>query len=315
MNKIICLSDPHLLEVSPVSRIDNVMETSKRKILEVFQFSIDHDNAPILISGDLTDKPRLWRILETLSESIYQYGIEIFTVPGQHDKYFRNQSGTILSVLRAAGLIKIAGEKPIDLKSKGKSFQIYGCGWGDIIPDPIEPGARNILLVHAPLSLEKKPFETGSAKAFLKRFKNKYRLIVFGDIHKKVFLETKNKNGEKVFMVNSGPLFRKEFTEEMIAHKPGFWVFDTIYEKLSFEEVSHDPPEKVFGTKTTNERKSVLDLEDFKERLLKTKRQKGDVSAKAYLMRYVNENKPGRRMEKLFDLLVSGKKLEIGSWD
>lgn len=158
--------------------------------------------AVIVQAGDWNDKARSWDVLYKTVKMIMEYGLDILTIPGQHDMYHgvsEESTPTILSVLRASKLVTILGKEPVKLG--GVNF--YGAPWGAKVPSIITSGT-NILVIHAPIMKEAIYYgaEGINPKRFLK--KHKFDIVLAGDIHRE-FTEKFSKRR----LFNTGPVLRK----------------------------------------------------------------------------------------------------------
>lgn len=253
--KLVLLSDTHLDVVNPVARLDDVGETGKRKMGFVLQWAGEH-GARILHAGDFSVKPRSWKLLAETMDLFGQHDVPFSTVFGQHDTYMYSEEtrdATTLGILAKAGYVHILGPKPLILgyettlnaEEKSKTA-VYGCHYGQDIPDAKgTDDFFNILIIHAPIAAES-PYHTAEyldAGKFLRDHKL-YDLILCGDIHQKFHL-TRKAGGFTRHIVNTGPMIRREATLYNYQHHPGFYVWDTETEELSWVEIPHEPAERV----------------------------------------------------------------------
>jgi DNA repair exonuclease SbcCD nuclease subunit len=255
--KYMLLSDLHLNCSTPVARLDNIEETWKRKFEFILKYSVEND-FPIIIAGDVFDKPRDWKTLSEFIKLITQYEPSIMAVFGQHDMYLysANKDYTSLGILIKSELVGELGEVPaggIDGRVK-----IYGASWGQEIPKP--NGEVNILVIHKNIS--DAPLFPGheytNAEMFL-RSHPEYHVIVCGDIHKRFLFQ---KNGR--FIVNPGPLLRMEATEYNMTTVPKFAVLDTDNQSLDWVSIPHEPSEVVLTRKhIENKRETENMLDEF----------------------------------------------------
>jgi hypothetical protein len=65
-------------------------------------------------------------------------------------------------------------------------------------------------------------------------------LILCGDIHQKFQKTIKGR-----WIVNSGPLLRKEASVYNFSHHPGFFIYNLVKEKMDWVEIPHRPAEEV----------------------------------------------------------------------
>lgn len=238
--KIALISDPHMCWNKPIGRVDDVWLTSIRKMELILNYCTEHE-LPLLIAGDLTDKPRSWLVLPNIIDLFRRYrkAVKAYAVFGQHDAYMReSRSSTILGSLINARLVSLLGGVPRILNSfkritKQENIFVYGCSWGDVVPDPKKTVGKgqNILVIHAPISHDED--HTTEAKLFMKDHRG-YDLVLCGDIHKSFEL----KFGDK-WIVNTGPMMRMAATEDMFKHHPHFLVWDSDEHSIETVDISH----------------------------------------------------------------------------
>jgi predicted phosphodiesterase len=238
--KIALISDPHMMWDKPIGRVDDVWLTSIGKMEFVLDYCTEHE-LPLLIAGDLTDKPRSWLALPKIIDLFRRYrkAVKVYAVYGQHDAYMReSRSSTILGSLINARLVSLLGGVPRILNSfkkiaKQENIFAYGCSWGDVVPDPRKTvgNGKNILVIHAPISHNESHIT--EAKYFM-RDQGGYDLILCGDIHKSFEL----KFGSR-WIVNTGPMMRGVATKEMFEHQPHFLVWDSNDESIETVDIPH----------------------------------------------------------------------------
>lgn len=267
--KLVSLSDPHLLWDKPVNRLDNTRETQFIKLRFMLDYARAH-SCEVILAGDMSNKSRSWHLLPRIIRLFREYGIVPRTVIGQHDQYMYNQEAiesTSLGVCEAAGFISILNSFPLCFAKQGETpVAIIGCSYGQKVPtrEELPPEIEHffkILVIHAPIAA--KALWPGQnymdALTFLKEHDH-FDLIIAGDIHQKYMIPYKGR-----YIINSGPLIRKEASEYNFLHHPGFFVFDT--EKTDppeFIEVPHLPAEQVLSRMQIEyEKESQSLLEDF----------------------------------------------------
>lgn len=260
--KIAFISDTHLLLNNPVARLDNASEAVFKKLEYVFKYCSINPITPLILAGDITDKPRSWHLLPIISSLFEKYKkVKVYAIYGQHDLYMYSEEtkhATILGELSASGLVEILDEDPIkDWPPKSDPIHIYGCSINQEVPKVKNKKNINILVIHAPIA-EKALWSTHKyidAKKFLIENKD-YDLIVCGDIHRKFLIKKDNR-----IILNTGPLIRKSAEEYNFTYKPCFAVYDTITKKVEFIEVPHKPAEEVLT-------RDHIEAEEVKEELL-----------------------------------------------
>ena len=257
--KLAFISDTHLLIDRPRARLDNASDTVFKKLEWVFQYCAGEQIDPLVLAGDITDKPRSWHLLPKVSDLLARYNHAVFTycIYGQHDLYMYSEEtkhATILGELSSSGIVEILGEEPEGFE---ENISLYGCSIGREIPKVKNKKNINILVIHAPIA-EKALWHNHKyldAKKFLKEHKD-YDLIVCGDIHRKFLIKQ-----ERRIILNTGPLIRKSADEYNFKYKPCFAVYDTETRNAEFVEVPHKPAEEVLS-------RDHIETEEIKEELL-----------------------------------------------
>jgi len=243
--KFILLSDLHLLWDKPVARLDNTCETVLRKFEYVIEKS-EEWKAPILQAGDFFDRPRSWYLLPEVVKLLRKHNVVVYAVFGSHDTYMYSEEtrhATNLGILERMGLVRILGEEPVyyDLKGLGM-HHLWGANPGGQVPVPFERG-YNILVIHAPIAKEAlwPGHDYMDAGRFLRDHRG-FDIILCGDIHRFFCIEDGGR-----FIVNTGPMLRRRATKYNFTHKPGFFVWDSTEESLDWQEIPHEPAEKVLS--------------------------------------------------------------------
>src|SRR5208282_6527389 len=124
--KIICSADWHICWDTPVGRTDVVRDTIRRKLRFIFEHAI---GVPILVAGDVTDKPRSWDILTLALNILSEKGAaKVYTVFGQHDTVMYNEAtreSTVLGVLASTGMVfQLVPQHPAVIAPR---VYVYGC--------------------------------------------------------------------------------------------------------------------------------------------------------------------------------------------
>lgn len=232
-NKMVCLSDLHLVGSNPISRIDDLVKSQWDKLIEVFIFAYQH-KADIYLAGDIFDSSNNYSILNRMAEILFGYknlGVNVYCVFGQHDMKYRNEKNTNLEILSNAGLVTVLNSTPLE----GDGIRLYGCGWKSNVPIPSEKDSLDILVTHAPISPGAifHGHNYINIKDFVKENPT-YDLIICGDVHR-TFMDECN----DTVVLNSGPLLRKEANEYNMVHKPGFFFIDLEKISISYKEIKH----------------------------------------------------------------------------
>lgn len=220
--KFLLLSDIHLVTDNPVARLDDLTEVQWEKIEYVFNYASKKHIRYILQAGDLTHTKRSWSLLEKLSSYLITKEQKIFMVKGQHDSYYHNMENqkTTTGILISSGIIDLLNSSPHTFDN----IHVYGCSYGNPIPEIESFKSINILVIHAPIghgnSLNQNHYECTNAETFIKN--SKFDLVLCGDIHEK-FIVTHNSR----IICNTGIMLRHEASKEMLEHQPCFFIYDT----------------------------------------------------------------------------------------
>ena len=243
--KLILLSDVHLSSKTPIGRLDDYRKTCLRKFEYVLKYA-QKLNAMVLQAGDLFDKPRDWFILLDVIDLLKKYQVHFACVYGQHDTYMysiENREYTSMGVLAKNNLVQILNQYPHNLKDQ---FNISGVSFNPDLQMPklINKHKLNILVAHATVSdIALYPGQQiYDAKKFLKDYP--YDLILCADIHRHFYFSDKGR-----YLVNTGPMMRKEASHYNFSHEPCFYVYDTETKKLSRGKIPCEPAKKVLSRK------------------------------------------------------------------
>lgn len=270
--KLLLLSDVHLSSKTPIGRLDDYRKTCLRKFEYVLKYA-QKINATILQAGDLFDKPRDWFILLDVIDLLKKYQVHFACVYGQHDTYMysiENREYTSMGVLAKNNLVQILNQYPHNLKDQ---FNITGVSFNPDLQMPklVDKHKLNILVAHATVSdVALYPGQAYyDAKKFLKDY-SCYDLILCADIHRQFYFKetetiwhddsarkwTKRKPeiGKEYdlnvrYLVNTGPMMRKEASHYNFSHEPCFYVYDTETKKVSRGKIPCEPAKKVLSRK------------------------------------------------------------------
>jgi DNA repair exonuclease SbcCD nuclease subunit len=223
--KFIFLSDLHLSLDKPVARTDkDFLKTQLDKLKFILDFS-EKEHAPILQAGDFFHVPRSWGLLPKVWDLLNQYQLKISVVFGQHDRYMYSKDfhSTNLGILVKGGMVHLLDELGIEYPG---DHVVFGCGYGDWkingLPKPRE-GKRNILVIHREITdqrISKFQEEWITADEWVKN--TKFEITVCGDVHREFY-----RGDDKHELFNCGPMIRRECSEDMLAHRPGFLFYDS----------------------------------------------------------------------------------------
>lgn len=313
----ICTADWHLRDTQPKCRTDNYYEAQWKKISFISELQVKH-NCPVLIAGDVFDKPKPSPML--LADTLLHIPRKIICVPGQHDLPEHsienlNQSG--LAVLNVGSDVRILkGEgtgTPIafpDGYAPGKcktDFLIHGVPWGkELLPLENRKAFNNIALIH---TLVRNPKETNEnipfSEDYISLFEKmtRYDLIVSGDNHKSFTYQKGGKGGIK-WIVNPGSLMRMD--ADQVDHKPRMYLW---YAEDNTVEAVYLPIEQGVVSREHIERQTKEDerMEAYKTRLKAG--VKIGISFEKNMKRYLLKNKVKPSVEKeIYAAMEGGKK-------
>ena len=251
--KLVLLSDVHWTSEQPVARKDNAFETLQRKMDYVFSRAAE-SNASILQAGDLFNSPRHWGAMNSMIEFLSEWknqGVQVYCIAGQHDTYLYQQEAkptTALGALERAGLVRMLNRELINQIPFGElGWSIRGVSYGQEIPRLEYRESGEVLVIHAMIT--DRPLWPGQedytdAGKFLDKYMD-YDLILCGDAHR--YFMIIGEDGR--IICNTGPILRREASEGMFEHHPGFFVYDTETRDIVWEEIPHEPAEDVLSRK------------------------------------------------------------------
>jgi len=306
--KFVLLSDVHWLWDNPIGRLDNAHETQMEKLRFVFNWAYENNGA-ILQAGDLNDKPRNWDLLPVQISFLRSWykKVTLCCVYGQHDTYMyseKTRDKTNMGILAKAGLVLILDSNP----SRSYEAVIYGAHYGQEAPKPEkkEPEQKNILVIHAPITIDPlfPDHVYDPAFGYLKSHPE-YDLILCGDIHRTFLTRYEGRH-----IVNTGCLIRKEADEyNMTTHHPGFYVFDTDSVTCEWVEIPHKPAEEVL-TRDHIERKNQINqmLQSFIDSV-KDGGIKEGVSFQDNLAKFIKDNGIQQDVVDIISETISGEAL------
>ena len=284
-------ADWHLREDSPICRLDDYWKTQNNKVDFIFDLATRY-KVPILISGDLGNKPR-WscRLLEWFISKVPD-NLEIFVIAGQHDLINHRldlweSSG--IGVLHAAGVINFIQEP----KTIGDNFIIYPFSYGQKIFHIEKQNYPAIAMTHQMIVEKKDLFPDQNAlrgHQLLKKF-SEFSIICSGDNHQSFVSEYKNN-----FLINAGGIIRSNASE--INHKPRVYLWnakdnevEAMYLPIKQGVISRehidivqerDERIEAYVSHLKKDYKIVLDYSDNMEEFLKKNRVRKRVKEKIW---------------------------------
>lgn len=305
-DKFVLVSDVHLSIDTPRARLDDVRVTGFKKFQYILEWAAKN-NAIILQAGDLGTGPRNWQLLAGLMD-LFEEDDELYCVYGQHDTYLYSEEtrdATMMGALIGAKKIQGLNAFPRTFQFRTDICYVYGCNYGQDIPKPlpVKEVGYNILVIHAPIA-EKALFDGQKymdAERFLDVHRD-YKIILCGDIHQKFKIEKKGR-----YIINAGPMIRREATEYNFHHKPGFWVWDVDEETMTWQGIPYQPASEVLT-------RDHIELEEYRSEILdefinsvKTDMVDDKVSFMTNLWAFIRDNSIDEKVVKVIAQIVEEK--------
>jgi len=258
--KLFGLSDVHIKEGPPRTRIDKYYETQFSKLEWCINLANEKKCELFLQAADLfhsakASKASIRRVIQILNKC----NSKILTVMGQHDSLYhavKSIDNTPNGILEAANLITILNEEPYIVNN----VHIYGSSFGEAIPAIQDPLAFNVLVIHRMIIKEKlwEGQEEYTKSSILLR-QHDFDLIISGDNHNHFIDQFRNQ-----YLFNLGSMMR--MTSAQIDHEPCCCIFDTESRDYEIFKIPIEPPEKVFDlTKVEKEKIDSKEIEKIKE--------------------------------------------------
>ena len=227
--KFLITGDWHITGDRPVNRIDQYEEAVFNKVEWLLSTAKINGCTAVLQPGDMTDKYSLADYLNRRYIMLFlKYGIDIITIPGQHDlRYHTNKiENTAFGVFNGA-FTKLASETPIEF---GDNIDIYGAAWGKEIPRIKNTDVINILLIHKMVIDKTKLWAEQKEYIMSKTLATQYGfdIIVAGDNHNEFLYD----QGDEI-LFNCGSLMRS--TSAQMNHRPVCYILDC--NDLSYEKI------------------------------------------------------------------------------
>jgi len=235
-------TDWHITNKTPRIRTDDYQDTIFHKIEWICKLANKQD-CPLVIAGDLYDKPLLPMTLQNQLIKIFQSVKNgVYGVWGQHDVFFHNPD---LNKTCYGNLLNSKALKPVS------DLGWIGVNFGEDIPEDI-----GILCIHHPITPGPPPFYMSnavSAEDFMKKHKT-FRVIISGDYHVHHITRTKNQ-----LLINSGPIMR--MSKDKMEYIPKVVMFDD--ETLEYTTFDIPIEKEVFNLDIADKD----DMSEYKEEL------------------------------------------------
>lgn len=219
----IYISDLHLSDKQPISRVDSVFDAGMYKLEYVLKRAKEL-GVFVVCGGDFFHEPRVsYKVLNGVIDLLKKYKVDVYTIFGNHDLIGVNEldESCALFTLIKSGLVKRLTTLTTD------KFCIETLDYTKEIPSRYEfkysGDLKKILVVHNALVTEKARYD----HILLKDFKTNANLVLCGHIHQ--FFATRANNS--VF-VSPSCLVRRSVSEK--SQNPTFFI---IGDKVTTEVI------------------------------------------------------------------------------
>lgn len=249
----VLVSDLHLTDSTPVSRIDNYQAAQIKKLQFLQKLSEENNNCPILCAGDVFD---YWKASPWLCSMAYEYLPENFIcIPGQHDlpgHSLQEYERSALGLLEKAKRIIVLKEGVLELD---EDMYVQGIPFGQLSnfhPSQVNGPKRKILMFHelvwpgGPPTWNKNS-KTLTSDRVLDDFGQYFDVILTGDNHQNFVKE--NEEGE--LLVNPGSMMR--ITADQEDHIPRCYLY--YADSGTIEAINFPIEQNVFNLEHLDSRK------------------------------------------------------------
>ena len=175
----IYISDLHLSDKQPISRVDNVFEAGMYKLEHVLRRAKELGTF-VVCGGEFFHEPRVsYKVLNGVIDLLKKYKVDVYTVFGNHDLIGVNEldESCALFTLIKSGLVK-----KLD-RLETPEFIIHSLGYTKEIPTSyyfsLDSTKKKILVVHNALTTEKARYD----HILIKDFHTDANLVLCGHIH------------------------------------------------------------------------------------------------------------------------------------
>lgn len=245
--KLLIVGDQHRTDKCPKNRTDDYYKTILRKTEWEFDCALQNDCEYIIFPGDVFDTYKTpFNVVRDMIELTRRYEDGIFNLSclytfGQHDVRYHTTdvTNTPLGVLLAGTRGKLVGSRPTIIN---ENIHVYGAGWGEETPEPVDTSACNILVTHRTVIKDDLlwPGQTGYYTAADLLKDGRYTVWACGDNHQRVTMS----NVHHRHVVNMGSMMRSTIAQ--FDHKPAVCVFDTTSRDVRYIDIPLVAPDKVF---------------------------------------------------------------------
>lgn len=218
------ISDLHLSDKQPISRVDSVFDSGMYKLEYVLNRAKEL-NTFVVCGGDFFHEPRVsYRVLNSVIDLLKKYNVNVYTVLGNHDLIGVNEldESCALFTLIKSGLVKRLKELTVD------NYIIRALDYEKSIPNSYyfgdTNGLKKILVVHNALVTEKARYD----HILVDDFKTDANLVLCGHIHQFFIKKTKSS-----LFISPSCMVRRSVSEKDI--EPRIVV---VSDKVSFENIN-----------------------------------------------------------------------------
>ena len=189
----ILIGDTHFMTRQPKCRTDDFMGAMIVKLAAVVALQAEHNDCPVLHSGDVFDEWFLHKGEQWLMTALISVISNWICVPGQHDlpqHSLELYGKSNLAVLEEAGCVDVFTRSELIPLNIDDKFWLLGFPWGDgpaRFPIPGTDPRPKAAIVHRMTYPGKPPYPGaentgGTARALMQKMKG-FDLIVTGDNH------------------------------------------------------------------------------------------------------------------------------------
>lgn len=256
---LLAVGDLHLRRTGPALRMDDWFATQECKLDEIFQIAMNNDCACVAFPGDVFDRSDApYGLVEWAIRKFKSYRDLLYLfVYGQHDLRYHTSDkqntplGCLVAGLSSQAEVLVPCEA-FSIADSQLRVNFYGCSWGESLPDKVEDGCVNVVVMHRPISLEPVMWNHPDfllAKDLVK--KCPAQLFITGDNH--VQFVGKFKRGT---VVNMGSVMRT--TTAQMEHKPAVAIISLEKSIIDLKMVPLQIRKNVFDVEQV-EKKQVKD--------------------------------------------------------
>lgn len=244
---ILIVGDQHWTDKCPRNRADDYYFTLTNKVKWEIDTAMRHDCGAIIFPGDVFDTYKVpYNVVRDMITIMRGVDEELFPLKclytfGQHDVRYHTTdvSNTPLGVLLAATKGTLLGSSPTVLAD---GVHVYGAGWGEDVPTPVDETACNIIATHR-MVIGDSPLWEGqtdyvTATSLLER--SDFDLWACGDNHQRVIASSLRHR----HVVNMGSMMRS--TTAQMSHTPGVCVYNTDTRTIEIIDIPIKDAESVF---------------------------------------------------------------------